>query len=70
MCVSFSLNIHFFIRTYCNFGHTHRERERADELKENEINGCRMEFESTSCIIDFLFYSRSIINESVKFYKN
>jgi len=73
MCVSFSLNIHFLLELIV-ISDTHTyiyiERERADELKENEINDCRMEFESTSCIIDFLFYSRWIINEAVKFYNN
>jgi len=64
VCVRFLLSKHsFFIRTYCNFGHIYR----ADGLKENEINDCRMEFESTICIIDFCFI---LVNEAVKFYNN
>ncbi len=56
VCVHFFLSKHsFFIRTYCNFGHTYIYIYRADGLKENEINGCRLEFESTICIIDFCF---------------
>ena len=42
-----------FSRTYYNFGHTHTYV--ADALKENEMNGSRIEFESIRCIIDFFF---------------
>ncbi len=58
----------FFIRTYYNFGHTHIRCRCAKTERDKCCD--RREFESPTCIIDFLFLSRSIINEAVKFYNN
>jgi hypothetical protein len=70
VCVHFFLSKHsyfFFIRTYCNFGHIYLY---IDGLKENEINDCRMEFESSICIINFFFFFFLFSFEAVKFYNN
>lgn len=75
MCISLSLSKHsFFIRTDCHFGHTHPHPFRDDQLKENEINECRIEFESSLvCIIDFVFPSALAFaddHRAVKFYND